>query len=438
MDLSGLGASLSAVPGGYQQGMQNLNQIDIQQLQIADQKAKQIGQQAYFRALQGMFGQGGPPGQPQGPQPPMPGQSSAPPQQAMPGPQMQPPMQVADARGPAQPGPSGVYGRDAVMMPPPAGSQAPAPPMAQLPGASPPPTQAPGGQPQLTWQNIVQHVKQQNPGVNDQALAAAVDHFMPMMTQAAAADWRNMRSQIMLDIANVRAAAGRDIADTRAGGQVDAATVRGEAGRDIATTRAGATMSAAETRAEEQRANREARGEQFKQREERLEKSLQLRTDSTWTRLQQQKEQFEQRIAQGDRRQAVVEWRATLDAQHKLAMEKILSARDMRPKERDEMIKAQNEIYTAQIDRMKNLSSGRGNISDTMPADAEVTVTPAPVKPAAPRVPSSAAPAAMTPAPGETSAASQPPVSALKEGVVTTFGNGQKWTLEGGQPKQVQ
>lgn len=34
--------------------------------------------------------------------------------------------------------------------------------------------------------------------------------------------------------------------------------------------------------------------------------------------------------------------------------------------------------------------------------------------------------------------AGSPPVSALKEGVVTTFGNGQKWTVQGGRPVRVQ
>lgn len=49
----------------------------------------------------------------------------------------------------------------------------------------------------------------------------------------------------------------------------------------------------------------------------------------------------------------------------------------------------------------------------------------------APAAPAAAAPAAATPA--------LPPEAAkqLKQGVVTTFGNGQKWTLQGGKPVQV-
>lgn len=40
--------------------------------------------------------------------------------------------------------------------------------------------------------------------------------------------------------------------------------------------------------------------------------------------------------------------------------------------------------------------------------------------------------------PEQTQDAGSPPASALKEGIVTTFGNGQKWTMQGGKPVRVQ
>jgi hypothetical protein len=44
---------------------------------------------------------------------------------------------------------------------------------------------------------------------------------------------------------------------------------------------------------------------------------------------------------------------------------------------------------------------------------------------------------APAPAPAPAAASSTPPVSKLKEGVATKFGNGQTWTLKNGQPVQV-
>jgi hypothetical protein len=41
-------------------------------------------------------------------------------------------------------------------------------------------------------------------------------------------------------------------------------------------------------------------------------------------------------------------------------------------------------------------------------------------------------------APSSGSGGVAPPADRLKEGVVTTFKNGQKWTLRGGKPVQVQ
>jgi hypothetical protein len=392
MNLSGLGAGLGAVGGGYQQGMLANNQIEAGQLQNAEAQAKQIGMAAYFRALQGLTGgAGGPPGGGQGPQAPMPGQPSQPsPAPALPPGPAGPPA-VMDRSGVAAPDAQGVYGRGATMQTPGAEGgafpQAPPPGMQSAPAAMP--QQGPGGPStpgvppgpgdqtdgqgglRLTWQGIAHSIKANNPGVNDLALAHAVDKFVPMMAAQSQAEWRNLRTEMMGQIADVKSQAWRDTAATRA-----------DAARDVAGTRAGASNYSADARERSQSAaetgrqgrfdtsedrRRDAmdqRDQQFQQREQRLQDSLKLRTDSTWARLDQQKQQFEQRIAQGDRRQAVTEWRATVDAQHKYAMEKILSARDMKPAERQQMIADQNGWYTGQIERMKNLTSQQGNMTD--------------------------------------------------------------------------
>lgn len=407
MNLGSLGAGLGAVGPGFLQGRAQLGQVEQQDIANADAQAKQVGMAAYFRALQQLTGGAGGPA----PQPPAPGQPS------MPTPQAQP--AVLNAGGqPARPDARGVYGADAVMMP----ASAPAAPQPPVMAAGGAPA-APGGQQQMTWGSIAQAVKAANPGIDDVALAHAVDKFVPMMNMQAQAEWRNIRSEVMERIANVRADAWRDTANTRAGAQV----------------------AAAETRADVSRDSLEERRRQFDQREGRLADALQFRKDSTWLRLDQQKQALEQRVRQGDRKQALSEWRGIVDAQHKRAME-IIQTQNINnaatPDAKKQQIKEQNDWYNAEIERMRGLSTQRGNLTDGPPPTG-MEVVDAPVAPPAARAPAAPArPAPVEAAPPATAAPAPvlpPPeaIQALKEGVVTTFGNGQKWTLEGGQPKQV-
>lgn len=399
MNLSGIGAGLSAVGGGFQQGQIQNNQIEAGQLQNADAQAKQIGMAAYFRALQGLTGgaAGAPGGQ--GPQPPNPGQPSMP-SQPPPGPSSGGPgaPAVMDRGGQASPDAQGFYDRNATLQapgggayPPPAGGQPSQSGMQSAPAAMPQQPGPGGGDPtmmrnpnlggqqpddgqgglRLTWQGIAHSIKAQNPGVSDLALAHAVDKFVPMMAAQSQAEWRNLRTEMMGQIADVKSQAWRDTAATRAQGGVDAAGVRAgaanyatDARERVGTAAETGRQGRFDTSEDRRRDAMDQRDQQFQQREQRLQDSLKLRGDSTWARLDQQKQQFEQRIQQGDRRQAVTEWRATVDAQHKYAMEKILSSRDMKPAERQQMIQDQNGWYTGQIERMQNLTSQRGNMTD--------------------------------------------------------------------------
>jgi hypothetical protein len=425
MNIGSMGVQLGAVPGGFEQGQLANNQIEQGQLQNADMQAKQIGMAAYFRALQGLTG-GTAPGGGGGPQPPQPGQPSVPmqpPAPALPPGPAAPPA-VMDRRGQASPDAQGGYGSEATLQSP-GGGPYPAP--APQPGApSAAPVMASGGQPtdeqgglRLTWQGIAHSIKANNPGVSDLALAHAVDKFVPMMAAQSQAEWRNLRTEMMGQIADVKANAWRDTAGMRADASRYGADKRAESSTYGADRRADTQADLEEGRDRrfntgEDRRNRslDQRAEQFKAREDRLERSLQLRTDSTWARLDQQKQQFEQRIAQGDRRQAVTEWRATVDAQHKYAMEKILSARDMNANERQKMIADQNGWYTDQIARMKNLTTQQGNLTDGGNTVNGITVenAPAPRAPAAPQAtpaPQAAPEPAPAPAPAAPSAGTQ-------------------------------
>lgn len=391
MDFGSVGNMLSAVPGGYQQGMQANNQIEQQQMQLADQRAKQVGTAAYFRALQAMLG----PQTGQGPQPPSPGQPSMA-ANAMPGPQMVPPSgNVAPPQGMVGGAPSSGM----VPQQQPTGAAAPGSPAgATSPPGGPAPAGPSGGQQQLSWQGIVQALKTQNPNASDLELAHAVDHFMPMMTMQNKLEWQQMRNELMWEMTKMRTdtqARGQDIRadtstrgqDVRAGSQAD----RTQQQREQEEGRQGRFDTS------EDRRNRslDQRDAQFKQREDRLERGLQLRSDTTWTRLDQQKQAAEQRVRAGDRRQAVIEWRATVDAQHKLAMEKIQATsvnNAMKPADRQKLIEDQNAWYRGEIEKMKNLTTQRGNLTDQGEPTGQTTEdlprTNAP--PAAPAAPAGA------------------------------------------------
>lgn len=388
MNLSGLGAALGAVPGGYQQGQLASNQIETGDLAIADAKAKAAGAAALWRALQGAYGGGG-----QGPQPPAPGQPSVPSMQSggQPAGGMQSGGQPPMAMNNGQP----VTGADGGIMPPmqstPAAmpaSGAPSspggPPGAAGPAPSAPGQQAPGGQPAgqpPVWQSIVMAVKQHNPGVDDRTLMAAVDHAMPLMTLQQKLDWQQARGELMYELGAMRSQTQQRGQDKRAETTDNRTNVieQQEQGRQE-------RFGTSEDRRER---SLQQRGDQFQQREQRLQDSLNLRNDATWARLNQQKDQAQQRILQGDRRDAVTQWRAAVDAQHKLAMEKIQTMNvnnQMKPADKQKLISDQNAWYNGEIERLRGMATSKPEQA-TQNMDLEnatVTNTPAPATPQAP------------------------------------------------------
>lgn len=524
MDLSGLGS----VIGGFNQGRQQMATADTAEINVANEKAKQAGMAAYFRALQSLTGGNDLGGMPQ---PPMPGQSSQPAAQPVGGAGFQTPGGLM-----TNPSPIAMGGAPA------------APPMPQAPQQ---PMQAPqmgGARQPLTWQAVVQALKQSNPGMSDLALAAAVDHAMPLLTMESRLQWQQLRNELILELGVLRSDTsrantqdrteaqrygvdtrsetsrrGQDIrsdtqrygVDVRSAdygertqaqreaeqGRGERATQReagldrrntervegafkraelsanarrevakmsdqtkreiaaavelgkmdraelsaearaeiakmslngrrelteylesgrnqravtaetgrnerfaeGEAGRQGRTNQQLATRTqlARESEAgrqgrfeageagrqgrfEESEAGRNARTEtleagrenrsaagrdlqrealtqrqsQFEQREARLTEALGLRQDQNYQRLEIQKRSLEERIRSGQARESITQWRALVDAQHKLAMEKILSAGPgmMPPKERQELVKTQNAWYNKQIEDMRSIA----------------------------------------------------------------------------------
>jgi len=136
-----------------------------------------------FQQPQQSPGGGGQPGMP--PQP-MPGQQPQMPQR----PPMQAPVPGAQPMG----GPQG-----APMQPQSGGSM---PPQSQ---ASAPPGmgggQAPTGM--LDWKSVVQQVKAANPGADPRVIMTAVNQFLPLMTQQAQMEWKQVMMQTQRDRTNI-------------------------------------------------------------------------------------------------------------------------------------------------------------------------------------------------------------------------------------------
>jgi hypothetical protein len=121
------------------------------------------------------------------------------------------------------------------------------------------------------------------------------------------------------------------------------------------------------------------RGEQFLQREQRLEQALQLRSDTTWARLEQSRQQAEQKFA------------ATQDRQSRAALEAAIKAQDahvrtriqafsvnntMSAKDRTEMLKQADKEFFEKMDVLKNVGGSKG--------DKGAAPEAAPATPAAP------------------------------------------------------
>jgi hypothetical protein len=459
---AGLAAGLSALVPGYQQGEDTQYKLDKERRDALATKA--AGSALQMLAQSGMgqqtaasvFGPGGgpqqgpPPGggmppqggapmqQPGMPQPPQPGQPSMP-QQPPGGPQGGPPM------GGAPPGmpPGGAR----PPMPGPQPGMPPGGPQAGGPQGQPP--QLPGGRQPLDWRQIVAAVQQSNPNIPPDVLMGAVNQFLPMMTQQSQMEWRQVSLQMREQALQQRehdfmiAEQGRNqrsdtaSSDRRYGVDTRADTAAAaETGRD---TRAATTEAGRNTRAEK---NLGEKQREFAEREQRLQESLKLRTDSTWARLEQQKQQAQQRVEASQGKQGLAEWRAAADAQYRYIRTKIQAesaATGLNAKDKKALLDQAEMQYNEQIGQLREKfgrSTPTGGTT-TGPAAPKVS-DKLPTAPSEPGKVVAGAPATAGPAPAPGGAMPPPEaISALKEGQVTTFENGQKWTLKNGKPEQV-
>ncbi len=265
------------------------------------------------------------------------------------------------------------------------------------------------GQGQLNWQSLVQAVKQANPDIKPDVMAEAVNQFMPLMNQQSQQEWRNVSLQLREQALQQRE---HDLLILEQGRNQRAGAA--EEGRESRSERSDTRMRDKST--EQTR--------QFEKREQRLGESLKFREDSTWQRLEQQKQQAEQRVQQSQGKQGLAELRAIIDAQDKHVRTRIQafsSTNTMDQKEKKAMLDQADKDYDEQIKQLKekygHSSTGTKPAGDTSPKTTD-RVTPGSPNPADDAPPPEA-------------------IKQLKEGTVTTFGNGQKWTLKNGKPERV-
>lgn len=372
MNLSGF----SAVYPGY--SAQENATATTEQNQVAAKEAanKLLGAQVLGRALTGA--QSPPPPNPGQPLAPNPGQASVP---------NQPPMQAAPPVPSATPAPQ-------------------APPAAGPPGA--PVAQGGGGMPEISLQALTQRIMQTTPQVqgHPEILMAALERAAPLLDRQSKEDLMELRKQMQVErlqqagaLANARTETAR----------------AAEAGRD---------------RRADQSENRKA--EQFAAREARLAASTAVRQDQGYQRLQLQANALAERAQQSGDKNALTQWRATVDAMHKRASEIIQansSTSGLSKTDRQALLDEQRQGYETAISGM------RERMGSTTPTGG----TTAPGAPVAPkvegRVPQNAP---LVTGGAAAPATDSPPLTALKPGTITTFSNGQKWTVgPDGQPARV-
>lgn len=374
--LSAALAGLSAVPGGFGAGQ-------MQDLQIEDERRKALAKTALGNALSLMAGgQGGglAPGGPQ-PQPPMPG---------APSPQGAPQQPGITAGGPPQ-----AMGRGAMpSTPQPAGGPPQGMPQQGMPQGGP---QLPGGRQALDWRQIVATIRQSNPNIPPAVMAEAVNQFLPMMTQQSQMEWRNVslqlreqalqqrEQQFMLAESGRNQRADQASADRQAG--IESRERTAAAGRVSRETIAKMTVDERReaheagliSKEQMDEANRESRErlagrrldqqqQQFEERETRLGAALELRADTTYQRLEQQKQQALDRVRQAQGKQGLAEARALIDAQDKHVRQRIQAynqANTMKPSDRKAMLDQADMDYNEQIAQLKQAAQSGGGAAPT-------------------------------------------------------------------------
>lgn len=254
----------------------------------------------------------------QGPQPPAPGQPSVP---TAPSPQANPQ---------------------------PMGQSAPPQASAPQPAAGPagaPPAQGGSGLPEVSLQALTQRILATSPGVRNhpEILMAALERAAPLLDRQSKEDLAELRK----NMSTQRLESAAAIAQAR---QESLDSWRGAQGE-----RADRKLNQADTR------------------EQRLAAAAGIRQDQGWQRLEMQKQDLQRKIEQGGDKQALAQWRAVVDAQHKRATEIIQAnsiTSNLTKDDKKTLLDEQRSAYEAEIAAMRGKMGSTTPTGGTAPAGA--------------------------------------------------------------------
>lgn len=273
------------------------------------------------------------------------------------------------------------FGGQGSAQPPPPARQAGAQQQGQQ---APPPPPGPVAPQSLDWRTVIQALQKANPGIKGQQLAAAVDQFIPLMTQQSAQDWKAMS----LDLR--------------------------QQSLDNQQTRANNTLEAANTRAQTAETGRQNRADATNSRlTSAHEDAFELKYDQYRDKVANEAANSDLKNKEYNLRQMA----AAATEVHRAATERIQTAADsgfMAADEQKRLLAEADDHYAQAQQDINNLRSGAGQ--------------------GAPGV-------AAQPAGASSSAGPLPPdiASKLKQGIHSTLSDGTVWTLgPDGKPQQVQ
>jgi hypothetical protein len=288
------------------------------------------------------------------------------------------------------------------------GPQPPAPgqpsqPSQPAPGAAgAPPAQGGSGLPEISLQALTQRILQTSPRVKDhpEILLAALERAAPILDRQSKEDLAELRKEMT--------------------------TKRLEAAGEVAKAR----QESLNAWRDSQGARGDRKLDQTDKREERLSAASKIRQDQGYQRLEQAQTALDQKAASGAFKNNLAAWRAQADAQYKdeQTFIKTNSAfTDLKPPEKAAFLAEAAAKHDERIAKMRELTN------------QSTTPTGGTTPPAAPEAPKVQGQVPQAPTVAEPPAAtSAPPAAMLKPNTITTFANGQKWTLgPDGQPKQV-
>lgn len=289
-------------------------------------------------------------------------------------------------------------------VPPPQSAPAPqAAPVAQPPAL----VQGGGGMPEISLESLTKRIIQTTPQVqgHPEILMAALERAAPLLDRQSREDLAEMRRKMQ----EQRLQQTGELAQAR----IEAAKAA-EAGRNS-------------------RADRAEEGKQgrFDTREARLAASTAVRQDQGYQRLQLQAQALAERAQSTGDKNTLAQWRAAVDAMHKRATEIIQSNSvnsNLSKDDKAALLAEQRQGYESAITGMREKMGSTTPTGGTTPAG----------QPAAPKVQGQVPQNAPLVTGGGPAPADTPPLAMLKPNTVTTFANGQKWTVgPDGQPARV-